>query len=63
MPCAVGATTMTRVTAPPETTTVWNHLGETMQVWPRRNYPLGAPWEAEATNFAVYAPLADALWV
>ncbi|GAA5117970.1 glycogen debranching protein GlgX [Alloalcanivorax gelatiniphagus] len=54
---------MTRVTAPPETTTVWNHDGETMLVWPGRNYPLGATWSSESTNFAVYAPAADALWV
>ncbi len=53
---------MARVT-PPETSTVWNHVGETREVWPGRNYPLGATWYAEATNFAVYAPAADAMWV
>ena len=35
---------------------MWNHDGETMTVWPGRNYPLGATWSHEATNFAVYAP-------
>ena len=54
---------MTRMTAPPETSTVWNHDGETMSVWPGRNYPLGATWSSESTNFAVYAPAATAVWV
>ncbi|WP_242497522.1 glycogen debranching protein GlgX [Nocardioides oleivorans] len=51
------------MTPPPETTTVWNHDGETMTVWPGRNYPLGATWAREATNFAVYAPAAESVWV
>ncbi len=54
---------MTRVTPPPETTTAWKHDGETMQVWPGSHYPLGATWSMESTNFAVYAPAADAVWV
>ena len=54
---------MARVTPPPETSTVWKHDGETMAVWPGRNYPLGATWSSESTNFAVYAPEARALWV
>src|SRR5215207_8641602 len=49
---------MTRVT--PGT---WNHDGETRTVWPGRNYPLGATWSHESTNFAVYAPNAEAVWV
>nr|WP_318152269.1 glycogen debranching protein GlgX [Nocardioides hwasunensis] len=47
---------------PPETT-VWKHDGETMEVWPGRNQPLGATWSEESTNFAVYAPAAEAVWV
>ena len=54
---------MARVTPPPETSTVWNHDGETMAVWPGRNHPLGATWSRESTNFAVYAPEARAMWV
>ena len=63
VPCRDCATTMARVTPPPETSTVWNHDGETMAVWPGRNYPLGATWSRESTNFAVYAPEARAMWV
>ena len=51
------------VTPPPETSAVWHHDGETMTVWPGRNYPLGATWSEESTNFAVYAPAATSLWV
>ena len=54
---------MARVTPPPDTTTVWNHDGETREVWPGRNYPLGATWHKESTNFAVYAPSALQVWV
>jgi glycogen operon protein len=32
-------------------------------VWPGRSWPLGATWDAEATNFAVYSPEATAVWV
>ncbi|MGN6252143.1 MAG: glycogen debranching protein GlgX [Marmoricola sp.] len=32
-------------------------------VWPGRNWPLGATWRPEATNIAVHAPQADAVWV
>jgi glycogen operon protein len=53
---------MTRVTPPPDTI-VWNHEGETMTVWPGRHYPLGATWSHDATNFAVYAPAAERVWV
>ncbi|MCK9824193.1 glycogen debranching protein GlgX [Nocardioides cavernae] len=48
---------------PPPDTIVWNHDGETMTVWPGRHYPLGATWSHEATNFAVYAPAAQRVWV
>ena len=41
----------------------WHHEGETVPVWPGRNYPLGATWSVEATNFAVYAPRATTVWV
>jgi glycogen operon protein len=42
---------------------MWSHLGQTAKVWPGRNYPLGATWSAESTNFAVYAPAGTQLWV
>ena len=42
---------------------MWDHEGETMTVWPGRNWPLGATWAPEATNFAVYAPRATGAWV
>ena len=34
-----------------------------MDVWPGRNWPLGATWSEESTNFAVRAPDATAMWV
>ncbi|MBU2074890.1 MAG: glycogen debranching protein GlgX [Actinobacteria bacterium] len=37
----------------------WTHLGQTSRVWPGRNWPLGATWTPEQTNFAVYAPEAS----
>ena len=37
----------------------WTHLGQTSRVWPGRNWPLGATWTPERTNFAVYAPEAS----
>jgi glycogen operon protein len=42
---------------------IWSQLGETSTVWPGRNWPLGATWTQEATNFAVYAPNATAMWL
>ena len=39
---------------------MWSHLGQTATVWPGRNYPLGATWSDESTNFAVYAPAGHA---
>ena len=54
---------MARVTPAHETTTAWNYEGETRSVWPGRYYPLGATWSSQATNFAVYAPAAEAVWV
>ncbi|WP_344732506.1 glycogen debranching protein GlgX [Nocardioides fonticola] len=41
----------------------WTHLGQTARVWPGRNFPLGATWSPEATNFAVYAPAGTQAWV
>ena len=49
---------MARVTPPPETTTVWNHDGETMEVWPGRNYPLGATWDGRGVN-VIYDNIAN----
>ncbi|HEV2797766.1 MAG TPA: alpha-amylase family glycosyl hydrolase, partial [Nocardioides sp.] len=51
------------MTPPPDTTPVWNHEGDTREVWPGRHYPLGATWSRESTNFAVYAPNAQRVWV
>jgi glycogen operon protein len=42
---------------------MWSHLGQTAKVWPGRNYPLGASWTPESTNFAVYAPAGAHAWV
>ncbi|WP_028471820.1 glycogen debranching protein GlgX [Nocardioides alkalitolerans] len=42
---------------------LWSFSGQTSPVWPGRNWPLGATWSEESTNFAVYAPLATACWV
>ena len=42
---------------------MWSHLGETAPVWPGRNWPLGATWTPESTNFAVHAPNATAMWL
>ena len=63
MPSVTDSATMARVTSAHEATTAWNHEGETRSVWPGRNYPLGATWSHEATNFAVYAPAATSVWV
>jgi glycogen operon protein len=41
----------------------WHSRDERAPVWPGRAWPLGATWEEEATNFAVYAPEATAMWV
>jgi glycogen debranching enzyme GlgX len=54
---------MAHVTPPPDVESVWNHDGETREVWPGRNYPLGSTWSHESTNFAVYAPSAERVWV
>ncbi|GAA3805778.1 glycogen debranching protein GlgX [Nocardioides panacisoli] len=32
-------------------------------MWPGRNWPLGATWTAESTNFAVWAPQATDVWL
>ncbi|MBU2698345.1 glycogen debranching enzyme GlgX [Pimelobacter sp. 30-1] len=42
---------------------LWRSLGERAPVWPGRNWPLGATWTAESTNFAVYSPRATAVWL
>ena len=47
----------------PVTPGTWKRHGETNPVWPGRNWPLGATWSTESTNFAVYAPLATRVWV
>ena len=48
---------------PPVTPGLWRNLGDSASVWPGRNHPLGATWSPEATNFAVHAPSATAVWV
>jgi glycogen debranching enzyme GlgX len=48
---------------PPVTPGLWRNLGDRAAVWPGRHHPLGATWSPEATNFAVHAPEATALWV
>jgi glycogen debranching enzyme GlgX len=48
---------------PPVTPGLWRKLGDSASVWPGRNHPLGATWSPEATNFAVHAPSATAVWV
>nr|WP_246304196.1 glycogen debranching protein GlgX [Nocardioides thalensis] len=42
---------------------MWRSLGERSPVWPGRNWPLGAEWSAESTNFAVWAPHAEEVWL
>jgi glycogen debranching enzyme GlgX len=41
----------------------WRRPGESAPVWPGRTWPLGASYDAEATNFAVRAPAATRMWV
>ena len=41
----------------------WSSADERVDVWPGRNWPLGATWSEESTNFAVHAPNATAVWV
>jgi glycogen operon protein len=41
----------------------WQARGETAPVWPGAHQHLGATWTPTATNFAVWAPEATALWV
>ena len=48
---------------PPVTPGLWRNLGDRSPVWPGRHHPLGASWSPEATNFAVHAPNATAVWV
>ena len=42
---------------------MWAEAGERVSVWPGRSWPLGAAWTEEATNFAVHAPEATAMWL
>ncbi|HWI43393.1 MAG TPA: glycogen debranching protein GlgX [Nocardioides sp.] len=42
---------------------LWRSIGDRSAVWPGRNWPLGATWTAESTNFAVYAPRASDVWL
>ncbi|WP_029150185.1 glycogen debranching protein GlgX [Microbacterium indicum] len=42
---------------------IWREIGESTTVWPGRNWPLGATWTPESTNFAVYAPDATGMWL
>ena len=48
---------------PSVTPGIWTHLGQHAPVWPGRNWPLGATWSPESTNFAVYAPNATDCWL
>ncbi|WP_278259332.1 alpha-amylase family glycosyl hydrolase [Nocardioides convexus] len=45
------------------TPSLWRTLGEQAEVWPGRNWPLGATWSPESTNFAVHAPNATGVWL
>ncbi|WP_425325965.1 glycogen debranching protein GlgX [Nocardioides dongkuii] len=42
---------------------IWTHLGQRALVWPGKNWPLGATWSPQSTNFAVHAPNATACWL
>jgi len=42
---------------------LWRNLGDRAALWPGRNWPLGATWSPESTNFAVYAPDAIEVWL
>ena len=41
----------------------WTRTGQNAPTWPGRNWPLGATWTPESTNFAVYAPAATEVWL
>ncbi|WP_123389167.1 glycogen debranching protein GlgX [Nocardioides aurantiacus] len=41
----------------------WSAADERVAVWPGRNWPLGATWGEESTNFAVHAPDATEVWL
>ncbi|MFC5730697.1 MULTISPECIES: glycogen debranching protein GlgX [Nocardioides] len=45
------------------TPVLWRSFGDRAPVWPGRNWPLGATWTPESTNFAVHAPNATAVWL
>ncbi|MCR1782395.1 glycogen debranching protein GlgX [Nocardioides carbamazepini] len=42
---------------------LWRTLGEQAPLWPGRNWPLGASWSPESTNFAVHSPAATGVWL
>jgi glycogen operon protein len=42
---------------------MWQRPDDSAPVWPGRNWPLGATWSPESTNFAVYAPRATRTWI
>jgi len=39
----------------------WTSWGQAAKVWPGRNWPLGATWTPDSTNFAVYSPNASSV--
>ncbi|MFZ2503636.1 MAG: glycogen debranching protein GlgX [Nocardioides sp.] len=41
----------------------WSSHDESAPVWPGFHQQLGATWDPEATNFAIWAPEATALWI
>ena len=41
----------------------WHTRDETAPVWPGHHQHLGARWQPQATNFAVWAPEATSMWV
>ncbi|MER7797442.1 glycogen debranching protein GlgX [Microbacterium sp. NPDC096154] len=43
------------------TPVTWQALGEAVPIWPGREWPLGATWSPDSTNFAVYAPYASSV--
>ncbi len=47
----------------PVTPGQWSATDERVAVWPGRNWPLGATWGEESTNFAVHAPDATHVWL
>jgi glycogen operon protein len=52
---------MTDISAPPETTNVGSlpQQGDNVQTWPGSTYPLGATFDGNGTNFAIFSEGAD----